>query len=304
MEGADGAAVAARDELVDLLDAAVPVPPGAPTTRARELAALGERPVRVLGGRRDPGVLPPRDAEGVEVFLREEDRPLPLLARRARDGCPRTSTRRPRAGCPWAPRRGSRSILPSHGSGVSRVMCPTSNALGSPTRRGRHGSAGRRAGRGRGRRAGPWSACRRGSGTSASPRRRSTARRRAPGRTPPPRRGTRPPQGGRGATRGGGSGRRTARGDGSPGTPGAPSAPGGGGAPSRSGTAPHGRFRAHRDDPIAADRHGTCPPARRVHRGHVGAGDREVGGPGGLRHRAEDSPRDHRRRRCTASAVV
>ncbi len=67
---------------------------------------------------------------------------------------------------------------------------------------------------------------------------------------------------------------------------------------------PHVRFRAHRDDPVPADRHGARPPARRIHREHVGAGDHEVGGPGRLRHRAEDSPSDHRRRSCTGSAVV
>ena len=130
MEGADGAAVATRDELVHLLEAAMPVPPERADHAGGELAALGERSVRVLGGRRDPGVLPSRDAEGVEVLLREEDRPLPFLARRRRQMGVREGVGGALVqGAGGLPVAGSRSIRPSHGSGVSRVMCPTSNAF-------------------------------------------------------------------------------------------------------------------------------------------------------------------------------
>ncbi len=42
MEGADGAAVATGHELVDLLDAPMPVPPERADHASGELAALGE----------------------------------------------------------------------------------------------------------------------------------------------------------------------------------------------------------------------------------------------------------------------
>ena len=54
MEGADGAAVTTRHELVDLLDAAMPVPPERADHASGQSAALGERPVCVLGGRHHP----------------------------------------------------------------------------------------------------------------------------------------------------------------------------------------------------------------------------------------------------------
>ncbi len=102
VERADGAAIPPRGELLDLLEAAMPIPPEGADHAGGELAALGERSVRLLGGRRDPGVLPSRDAEGVQVLLREEDRALPLLLRGRRQVRIREASRRlPRAACRW-----------------------------------------------------------------------------------------------------------------------------------------------------------------------------------------------------------
>ena len=86
VEGARGATVSRRDQLLHLLDPAVPVPPERPHDAGGELAALAERAVRVLGGRRHPRVLPSGDPEGVEVGLREQDRLAPTRRGPARGG--------------------------------------------------------------------------------------------------------------------------------------------------------------------------------------------------------------------------
>ena len=255
MEPADGAAIPPRDELTHLLDAAVPVPPERPDHPGGELAALGERAVRLLRGRRDPGVLPPGDAEGVEMLLREQDRPLPLLLWRRGEvgirervggalvqGAGRLAGRGialdppvPRVGGlarDVAGLQGLRVHPRSVDVSVQQEDRPVGNDVVEQLLRRR---AAREVGHqpataedpglfGVGLRVG-------GDRVSVGVHARA----------------------GRGARRAAGTGRRTARGDGSPGRPGAPSVRGGGGAPSRSGTAP--------SRPVP------CPPRRSGRRG-------------------------------------
>ena len=270
--------------------AAMPIPPERADHASGELAPLGERPVRLLGGRRDPGVLPSRDAEGVEVLLREEDRSLPLLLRGGGRYVSAKEYAAPSCSVPvGSPVAGSRSIRPSQGSGVSRVMCATSSAFEfthapwtSRFRRktGRSGTMSSRSSL-VGVPPGKWAISQPPPKIHGSPGWR--------GRTPRPRRGTRRRPAGRGARRAAGTGRRTARGGGSPGSR-EHHPPGEVQDLLRVREAlPHLGSVPDRDDPVAEDRHGARPPARRVHRVDVGAGDHEVGGPGRLRHRAEDS---------------
>ncbi len=65
------------DQVGDLLDPSVPVPPQRPDDPGGQLAVGGQPLVGPLGVRGDPGVLPAGDAERVQVPLRGQDRRAP-----------------------------------------------------------------------------------------------------------------------------------------------------------------------------------------------------------------------------------
>ena len=77
VEARRAAGLAQGAQLVDLLEAASPVPPQRRDHPAGELPAVGQRPVSLHRLRGHPGVLPAGDAERVQVPLRLEDAFLP-----------------------------------------------------------------------------------------------------------------------------------------------------------------------------------------------------------------------------------
>ena len=76
---ADHAVLALREELRDLLEPLVAVPPQGSDHACGQASVVCERAIGVVSPGSDPGVLPSGDSERVQVLLRVEDRRLPLL---------------------------------------------------------------------------------------------------------------------------------------------------------------------------------------------------------------------------------
>ena len=175
------------DELLDLLGAAVAVPPQRADDPGRQVAAPGGVDVgRVVAPELvvvvDDRVLPGRDAERVQVLLALQQ-PLGHLRGGRGRRVPGDEVHRPLVqGARRLPVGGALDA-PVVGVRASRSSPPPPRArVSSPMPRARHGSAGRRSDRARSRRAAPSSACPRGTRPSPIPRRGSTRARDAPRR--------------------------------------------------------------------------------------------------------------------------
>ena len=177
---------AALDQLVDLLRAALAVPPQRPDDPRGQLAPSGQRRVGdllLVGG--DDRVLPVGDAERVELGLGETQRGDEVrrrwsaggVARRGRrrpPGARRTGCRRRRARSARRRGRGVSAVMPASSSArpLTQAVWPSAASRGRPAGRARPGRGRRGAGR------------RPGSPASTSRRRGSTARPGATRHTP------------------------------------------------------------------------------------------------------------------------
>ena len=153
VEHAAGRPLALLDEPVDLFHAAVAVPPHRGHDARRERALVGELAVGAQQVGLDPRVLPPGDAERVQLLLRAQQVGLPL-----RDARLRGHGAQHVVGGAFLQRAGRRAVGVAHDVAVPRVGRRRRDARHlerpgvHPRRRARRCSTGRRAGRARPRR--------------------------------------------------------------------------------------------------------------------------------------------------------